>query len=142
MVDRLKSLITLANAILAVAIVQLAWLIWYYYTGYGGDQQLVANVLPIAITLQILFMYQQGYLYKWLPPAFNHIIVAAYVAICAYAFVYFLSEFERIAVDAQGTFTRQDFIVGLLMFLLVMELSRLAHPSLFWVNVVLIAYTL
>ncbi len=28
------------------------------------------------------------------------------------------------------------------MFLLVMELSRIAHPSLFWVNVVLIAYTL
>jgi TRAP transporter 4TM/12TM fusion protein len=142
MVDRLKSLITLANAIFVVAVVQLGWLIWYYYTGYGGDQQLVANVLPIAITLQILFMYQQGYLYKWLPPALNHIIVAAYVAICAYAFVYFLSEFDRIAIDAQGTFTQQDFIVGLLMFLLVMELSRIAHPSLFWVNVVLIAYTL
>src|SRR3989338_8315832 len=28
------------------------------------------------------------------------------------------------------------------MFLLVMELSRLAHPILFWVNVVLIVYTL
>jgi TRAP transporter 4TM/12TM fusion protein len=142
MVDRLKSLITLANAIFVIAVVQLAWLIWYYYTGYGGDQQLVANVLPIAITLQILFMYQQGYLYKWLPPALNHVIVAAYVAICAYAFVYFLSEFERIAIDAQGTFTQQDFIVGLLMFLLVMELSRIAHPSLFWVNAILIAYTL
>ena len=35
-----------------------------------------------------------------------------------------------------------DFIVGLLMFLLVMELSRLAHPVLFWTNVVLVVYTL
>jgi TRAP transporter 4TM/12TM fusion protein len=56
--------------------------------------------------------------------------------------VYFLSEFDRIAIYAQGTFTEQDFIVGLLMFLLVMELSRLAHPSLFWLNVVLVVYTL
>ena len=28
------------------------------------------------------------------------------------------------------------------MFLLVMELSRLAHPILFWINVVLVVYTL
>ena len=28
------------------------------------------------------------------------------------------------------------------MFLLVMELSRLAHPVLFWINVVLVVYTL
>ena len=28
------------------------------------------------------------------------------------------------------------------MFLLVMELSRLAHPALFWTNIVLIVYTL
>ena len=42
----------------------------------------------------------------------------------------------------KGSFTQQDFIVGLLMFLLVMELSRLAHPVLFWTNVVMVVYTL
>ena len=62
--------------------------------------------------------------------------------ICAYSFIYFYFEFERIAIYAQGSFTQQDFIVGLLMFLLVMELSRLAHPVLFWTNVVLVVYTL
>ena len=46
-------------------------------------------MLPIALTLQILFMYQQDYLYKWLPPAANHIIVALYVGICVYSFIYF-----------------------------------------------------
>jgi TRAP transporter 4TM/12TM fusion protein len=142
MTDRLKAFANLSNAIFVVAIVQLAWLIWYYYTGLGGEQQLVANVLPIALTLQILFMYQQGYLYRLLPRALNHIVVALYVGICAYAFVYYLYEFERIAIYAQGTFTQQDFVVGLLMFLLVMELSRLAHPVLFWVNVILVVYTL
>jgi TRAP transporter 4TM/12TM fusion protein len=142
MTDRLKALVTLRNAIFVVALVQLVWLIWYYYTGYGGDLQLVANLMPVALTLQILFMYQQDYLYKRLPPLLNHILVAAYIGICLYSFLYFLSEYERIAIYAQGTFTRHDFIVGLLMFLLVMELSRLAHPVLFWVNAILVAYTL
>jgi TRAP transporter 4TM/12TM fusion protein len=87
-------------------------------------------------------MYQEGYLYKWLPPIANHVIVAIYVGICAYAFIYFYTEFDRIAIYSQGSYTQGDFIVGLLMFLLVMELSRLAHPVLFWTNIVLVIYTL
>ncbi len=63
-------------------------------------------------------------------------------AICCYAFYHFWFEFEEIAIYRQGSYTQQDFIVGLLMFLLVMELSRLAHPALFWTNIVLIVYTL
>jgi TRAP transporter 4TM/12TM fusion protein len=142
MIDRVKALISLRNLTLGLGLVQLGWLLWYYYTGLGGELELVARVLSIALMLQILFLYQQDWLYKWLPPALNHVIVAVYLGICAYAFVYFLYEFERIAIYAQGTFTRHDFIVGLMMFLLVMELTRLAHPVLFWVNAVLIVYTL
>ena len=142
MTDRLKSLLTLRNAIFVLGTVQLGWLLWFYYTGYGGSQELVAHVMPIAICLQILFMYRQDYLYKFLPATLNHIIVAFYIGICAYSFYYFLTEFERIAIYAQGTFNRHDFIVGLLVFLLVMEMSRLAHPALFWVNFILVLYTL
>jgi TRAP transporter 4TM/12TM fusion protein len=98
--------------------------------------------MSIALLLQLLFMYQQDYLYKWLPPLANHALVALYAGICVYSFIYFSFEFERIAIYSQGSFTQQDFIVGLLVFLLVMELSRLAHPILFWTNVVLIVYTL
>jgi TRAP transporter 4TM/12TM fusion protein len=142
MTERLKELFSLRSAIFGLALVQLVWLIWFYYTGFGGSQELVAHVMPIALTLQILFMYQQDYFYKFLPAALNHLVVAVYIGICAYSFVYFWFEFERIAVYAQGTFTQQDFIVGLLVFLLVMELSRIAHPVLFWVNAILVAYTL
>ncbi len=59
-----------------------------------------------------------------------------------YAFWHFWWEFEDIAIYRQGSYTREDFICGLLMFLLVMELSRLAHPALFWINLVLVFYTL
>ena len=139
---QLKAIVSLRNLIFVFALIQFVWLVWYFYTGYGGPQELVARVMSIALILQILFMYQEGYLYKWLPPFANHVIVAIYIAICVYAFVYFLSEYEDIAIWRQGSYTTQDFVVGLLMFLLVMELSRLAHPVLFWVNVVLIFYTL
>jgi TRAP transporter 4TM/12TM fusion protein len=133
---------TLKNLTFVFALIQFVWLVWFFYTGLGGAQELVAHLLSIALILQLLFMYQEGYLYKWLPPIANHALVAAYIGICVYSFIYFYFEFERIAIYAQGSFTQQDYIVGLLMFLLVMELSRLAHPILFWTNVVMVVYTL
>lgn len=138
----LKSQITLNNLILVLATVQFVWLIWFFYTGLGGGQELVSRVMSLALTLQILFMYRDGYLYKWLPPIANNIIVTVYIAICAYALIHFLREFEEITIYRQGSWTTQDFIVGLLVFLLVMELTRLAHPVLFWVNIVMVVYTL
>lgn len=140
--DYAKKLFSLGSAIFFFSCVLLVWLIWYFYTGYGGPQELVARLLSVALILQILFMYRENYLYPWLPPRVNDIIVAVYVGICLYAFWHFWWEFEEIAIYRQGSYTREDFIVGLLMFLLVMELSRLAHPILFWVNVGLVVYTL
>lgn len=133
---------SLDNLILFFSAVMLSWLLWYFYTGLGGPQELVARLLPIALTLQILFMYREGYLYKWLPPRVNNFIIVAYIGICLGAFWHFWWEFEEIAIYRQGSYTPQDFIVGLLMFLLVMELSRLAHPALFWINLILVFYTL
>ena len=142
MIDRLKDYFTLRNLIFGFATVQIVWLIWYFYTGLGGPQLLVSRLLPVALILQILFMYQREYLYPWLPPAINHVLVAVYIGIALFAFWHFWWDFERIAIYAQGSYTEQDFVVGLLMFLLVMELSRLAHPTLFWVNIVMVVYTL
>src|SRR5690606_20331929 len=92
--------------------------------------------------LQILFMYREDYFYKRLPPVANHVVVLVYLGICVYAFGYFWLYYEDIAIWRQGSYTTQDFVVGLLVFLLVMELSRKAHPILFGVNLVLIIYTL
>jgi TRAP transporter, 4TM/12TM fusion protein len=140
--DLMKKYINIGNLILIFGSIQFVWLAWYFYTGFGGPQELVARVMSIALTLQILFMYRDHYLYEWLPPRVNDIIVAIYLGICAYAFWHFWWEFEQIAIYRQGSYTTQDFVVGLLVFLLVMELSRLAHPVLFWINLILIFYTL
>ena len=138
----LKENLTLRNLILLFGGIQFAWLVYYFYTGAGGPQELVAHVLSITLILQILFLYQKDYLYPWLPPRVNDILVIVYIGICVFAFVHFWREFEQIAIYRQGSYTRMDFIVGLLMFLLVMELSRLAHPSLFWINLFLVFYTM
>jgi TRAP transporter 4TM/12TM fusion protein len=142
LIDRLKRHATLKNLTLAFSLVLFFWVIWYCYTGFGGAQELVSRLLPVALALQILFMYQNDYLYKRLPAPVNHGLVALYIGICIYAFAYFLVHYEDIAIYRQGSYTTHDFVVGLLMFLLVMELSRLAHPVLFWVNFVLVIYTL
>jgi TRAP transporter 4TM/12TM fusion protein len=140
--DAIKKYATLSNAILIFALVQFVWLGWYFYTGLGGPVELVSRVMSIALVLQILFMYRDNNLYPWLPPAANHALVAIYIAIAAYAFWHFLWEYERIAIYSQGSFSTQDYIVGVLVFLLVMELTRLAHPILFWINLVMVLYTL
>lgn len=132
----------LALLILALSTVLFCWLIWYFYTGSGGPRQLATHLVPLALLLQVLFLYRQDALYPWLPPLANVLAVLVYAAICVYAFVYFYLYFEDIAIWRQGSYTQQDYIVGLLVFLLVMEMSRIAHPILFWVNLVLVLYTL
>jgi TRAP transporter 4TM/12TM fusion protein len=134
--------LSLSNVILFFSAVLLSWLLYYFYTGAGGPQELASRLIPVAVILQTLFMYRDGYFYKWLPPRVNDIIIVVYVAIALYAFWHFWWEFEEIAIYRQGSYTREDFICGLLIFLLVMELSRLAHPSLFWINLILIFYTM
>ena len=140
--EALKRTFSLNNLILFFSLVLVFWLLWYFYTGSGGPQELVSRLISVALTLQILFMYRADYFYPWLPPRVNDFIIAAYIAICLYAFYYFWFNFEDVAIYRQGSYTRQDFIVGLLVFLLVMEVSRLAHPILFWINVVLVVYTM
>ena len=142
LIDGIKRHANLKNLIFALSIFMFVWLCWYFYTGFGGPSELAAHLLPVALALQILLMYQRDYLYKRLPPIANHILVVIYLAICLFAFYHFMMEYEQIAIWRQGSYTRMDFIMGLLMFLLVMELSRIAHTELFWVNVIMVVYTL
>jgi TRAP transporter 4TM/12TM fusion protein len=142
LIERVKAHANLGNLIFAVSVAFVVWLVWYAYTGMGGALKLAANLIPFALVLQILFMRQEGPLYKRLPAAADAALIVLYLGICVYAFGYMLSEYERIAIYSQGTYTKHDYAVGLLVFLLVMELTRLAHPVLFWTNVAMILYTL
>ena len=140
--DRIKRHVTLKNLTFFFSLIMFIWLVWYFHTGYGGPSELATYLLPVALIIQMLFMYQEGYLYKRLPPMVNHILLVFYIGICLLAFYHFIVNYYDIAIWRQGSYTRMDFIVGLLIFLLVMELSRIAHPILFWINTVLVFYTL
>ena len=142
LIEGIKRHANIKNLIFVLSSFMFVWLCWYFYTGYGGATELVAHLVPIALMIQILHMYQRDYIYKRLPPIANHILVVFYLAICLFAFYHFAMEYEEISIWRQGSFTRMDFIMGLLIFLLVMELSRIAHTELFWVNVIMVFYTL
>ncbi|NWG04632.1 MAG: TRAP transporter permease [Syntrophaceae bacterium] len=140
--DWIKQYANVKNLIFFLSIVMFFWLCYYFYTGFGGPMELAANLVPIALMIQILHMHKNGYIYKRLSPTVNRILVVIYMAICVYAFYHFHFQYEQISIYRQGSYTREDFIMGLLIFLLVMELSRNAHSELFWMNVVLVFYTL
>lgn len=140
--DNIKSYINLNNLIFAISIFMFGWLCWYFYTGFGGASELVAHLVPVAMLIRILHMHKNGFIYKKLPKVANNIIVVIYAGICIYAFYHFHTEYEQISIWRQGSYTTQDFIMGLLVFFLVMELSRVAHSELFWMNAVLVVYTL
>jgi TRAP transporter 4TM/12TM fusion protein len=142
MSELLKRYATVRNLKFLLSLVMFVWLGWYFYTGFGGPSELVASLVPIALMIQILSLHENGYIYKRLPPIANQVLVVIYLAICLFAFYHFVTEFEQISIWRQGSYTRTDFVMGLLVFLLVMELARMVHTDLFWVNVVMVFYTL
>ncbi|WP_245795264.1 TRAP transporter permease [Thioalkalivibrio denitrificans] len=138
----LKNILTLRNLTFVVGAILLGSLLHFFFTGAGGQRYLAVRLVPLALILQILFVYQDRWFYPRLPALVNHIAVLAYLGIALYAMYYLTQNYEDIAIWRQARYTQHDFIVGVLVFLLVMELSRLIHPILFWVNVVLVLYTL
>jgi TRAP transporter 4TM/12TM fusion protein len=55
---------------------------------------------------------------------------------------HFEAEFENIFLIRSGSYNTADMLVGALILLIIMEISRKLHPVLFGVNVFLILYTL
>jgi TRAP transporter 4TM/12TM fusion protein len=140
--DLIKAHFTVRGATFVLSVILFAALLNYFFTGAGGPRHLAVLLVPLALVIQMLVMYQDDYLYPRLPAILNHALVLIYAAASFYAIWYFFLHYEQIAIWRQGRYTTHDFIVGVMIFVVVMELSRLAHPILFWVNVVMIGYTL
>src|SRR4030067_508692 len=140
--NRIKRYINVKNLIFLLSIVMFFWLAWYFYPGCAGPTELVAHLVPIALMLQILHMHQNGYIYKRLPPIANHVLVVIYMGVCLYAFYHFHMEYEQISIYRQGSYTREGFIMGLLVFLLVIALAPIPPSELFWMSVMLVFYAL
>src|SRR5690606_33001792 len=92
--------------------------------------------------LYILKAYKDNELYPGLGPAANRVIATVYVIGALIPLVYLEREFQNLFLFRAGAYNTADIFVGTVLFLLVMEISRKAHPVLFIVNLVLILYTL
>jgi hypothetical protein len=88
--DRLKRHANLKNLTFILSLVMFIWLIWYFYTGYGGPTR--TGVLSCADrTARADSVHVPGdYLYNVLPPIANHILICFYAGICVLCLLSFL----------------------------------------------------
>lgn len=140
--DWLKSKLTLRNLSFVVSTFFFVYLVQYFLTGTGGPLLLATRMVPITIIIFVLNTLQAKNIYPRLGTGLNRIIGVIYIGIALFAFIYFYFEYENIFMYRAGSYNQMDFVVGTLVFLLVMEISRKIHTILFAVNVVLIFYSL
>lgn len=137
-----RSILTVRNLYLVVALGMFLTLVQYFFTGAGGAVLLATRLLPVAVVLWALRAYEQGGPYPRLPVRANQAFTLLYIAVAIITFAYFFAEYESIFLLRQGSYSTTDLVIGGLILLLIMEVSRKLHPVLFGVNVFLIIYTL
>lgn len=137
-----KRAITARNTAALFSLAFLGFLLHYFFTGAGGPLKLATRLVPMALVLYTLKAYADDELYPRLGPLWNKIIAGVYILAAAIPFVYLELEFENLFIFRSGSYNTTDIVIGTILFLLVMEISRKVHPVLFGVNVVLFFYTL
>lgn len=140
--DRIKKLVTINNFTFLISTLFFFYMIYYFLTGTGGPLKLATRLLPVCIILFALYTIQKGKIYPKLGDKLNKVIALIYIAVAAVVLIYWEFHFEAITIYRAGSYTSWDILMGALMFIMVMEISRKIHTLLFWVNVALIIYTL
>lgn len=137
-----KKLITIENIYFIIALFLFANLLYYYLTGSGGGTRLAVRMVPVTIILYVLRCWRDGKLYPKLSDTVNKVMYIVYISIAFISMVYMWIEFENILLYRLGSYSKADLMIGIMMFILVMEISRKIHTVLFGVNVVLLIYSL
>ncbi|HEY8418061.1 MAG TPA: TRAP transporter fused permease subunit [Limnochordales bacterium] len=140
--EQLKRILNARSLLLAASLFFFVQLLIYFFTGAGGPLKLATRLVPVALILYILKAYKDNELYPRLSRLANQIIAAIYVIAALIPLVYLEREYTNLFLFRSGAYNTADLVVGTILFLLVMEISRKAHRVLFIVNLVLIAYTL
>jgi len=116
------------------------YLFGYYWTSEGGPALLALTLVPVTFILYTLEAVRQDEFYPRLPPAARYVIAALSIAISIAVAVYMHVEYEEIGTVRAGIWSATDLTMGALMALLIMEYTRVRHPALFVLNVLLIVY--
>ena len=116
------------------------YLLAYYWTSEGGPALLALTLVPVTFILYALEALRQNEFYPRLPPGARYAIAAVYIIVSATVAVYMHVEYEEIGTVRAGIWNATDLTMGALMAILIMEYTRLRHPALFVLNVLLIIY--
>ncbi|HSF21522.1 MAG TPA: TRAP transporter fused permease subunit [Burkholderiales bacterium] len=122
------------------AVFFFGYLIVYYWTSEGGPVLLALTLVPVTFILHTLEALRQDEFYPRLPPAVRPVIATAYIAASIAVALYMHVEYEAIGTVRAGIWNKTDLAMGALMAVLVMEYTRVRHPALFVLNVLLILY--
>ncbi|OUM98505.1 MAG: TRAP transporter [Firmicutes bacterium ZCTH02-B6] len=140
--EQLKRIVNARTLLILTSLFFFLQLLQYFFTGAGGPLKLATRLVPVALILYVLKAYKDNELYPRLPRLANQIIATVYVFAALVPLVYLEREYTNLFLFRAGAYNSTDVIIGTILFLLVMEISRKAHTVLFIVNLVLIGYTL
>jgi TRAP transporter 4TM/12TM fusion protein len=122
------------------AVFFFAYLFVYYWTSEGGPTLLAITLVPVTFILYTLEALRQNEFYPRLPVAVRIFIAVAYIAASIAVAVYMHVEYEAIGTVRAGIWSATDLAMGAVMALLILEYTRIRHPVLFMLNVLLILY--
>ena len=122
------------------AVFFFVWLFVYYWTSEGGPALLALTLVPATFILYTLESIRQDEFYPRLPPVVRHVIAATYIVASISVAVYMHVEYEEIGTVRAGIWNATDLTMGAMMAILIMEYTRIRHPALFVLNVLLILY--
>jgi TRAP transporter 4TM/12TM fusion protein len=124
----------------AIAVAFALYMLYYYWTGAGGETLLALGMVPITYMLFTLQSLRQNELYPTLPRAANYLIGTAYCLFSIYCSYYMNANYVALGTERMGMWDTSDLIVGGLMTLLIIEYARKRHMPLFILNLILILY--
>jgi TRAP transporter 4TM/12TM fusion protein len=122
------------------AVFFFVYLFAYYWTSEGGPALLALTLVPVTFILYTLEALRQDEFYPRLPPSARHVIAAIGIVVSIAVAVYMHVEYEEIGTVRAGIWNATDLTMGAVMVVLIMEYTRLRHPALFVLNVLLIVY--
>jgi len=116
------------------------YMLYYYWTGIGGETLLAMRAIPIVYVLFTLQSLRENKFYPALPISANYALGAAYCVLSVYCSYYMTTNYIALGTERSGMWDISDLVVGGLMTLLIIEYARKRHMPLFILNIILILY--
>ncbi len=123
------------------SLIYISLAIYYYSTGIMGSMFWVLVFVPLAYILYVLEKLKNNEFYPRLGK-FQYVVAIIYISLCLFAMIYLPTNYMNLIYYRVGSYTLLDKIVGICMFLLILEYSRREHKVLFGLILFLIVYCL